>query len=148
MKEPKEFIVRKKIVLKAPPSAVWNALTNPKKTRKYFFNCEVFSDWEKGSTIVFRGQMFLLKQIEMSGIIIEIIPEQLLKYSLQNGKDEDSFSTVTEVLTYENGETTLCVTDDVGQGEGADKRYRRSTKAWNSAMKGLKDLIKKEMASE
>ncbi|MFN8346618.1 MAG: SRPBCC domain-containing protein [Spirosomataceae bacterium] len=144
MKKVEEFIVRKKIVVKAEPSVVWDALTNPKKTRKYFFNCEVFSDWEKGSTIVFRGQMFLLKQIEMKGFILEIIPEQLLKYSLQNGTEEDSFSTVTEVLTYENGETTLTVTDDVGQGEGADKRYKRSAKAWNSVIKGLKELIKKE----
>lgn len=135
------FVVRKTIRLKAEPSEVWNALTNPEKTKHYFFNCEVFSDWEVGSTILFTGRMFLIKKIELKGQIVKFEPNKLLQYTLQNEDDPDNFSTVTDELTYENGETVLSITDDVGQGEGAEDRYNRSEKGWDSILKGLKEVV-------
>lgn len=136
-----DFVVRKQISIKAEPSAVWNALTNPEKTKQYFFNCEVFSDWEVGSTILFTGRLFLLKKIEMKGLIVQIEPNKLLKYTLANEGDDDNFSTVTDVLTYQNGETILSITDDVGQGKGAEDRYNRSVKGWDDILKGLKEVV-------
>ncbi|QMW00574.1 SRPBCC family protein [Spirosoma foliorum] len=136
-----EFVVRKTISLKAEPSEVWNALTNPEKTKQYFFNCEVFSDWEVGSTILFTGRLFLIKKIELKGQIVQFEPNKLLKYTLQNEDDPDNFSTVTDELTYENGETILSITDDVGQGKGAEDRYKRSEKGWDSILKGLKEVV-------
>ncbi|AUD02322.1 SRPBCC domain-containing protein [Spirosoma pollinicola] len=140
----KEFIVKREIRIKAKPVEVWNALTNPEKTKHYFFNCEVYSDWEVGSTIRFTGRIFLIKKIELTGQIIKIEPNKLLKYTLTNGDsaDElDNFSTVTDELRYENGETILTITDDVGQGEGAEERYERSEKGWDNILKGLKELV-------
>lgn len=138
-----EFVVRKKISLKAEPSEVWNALTNPEKTKQYFFNCAVYSDWEVGSTILFTGKLFLIKTIEMKGQIVKIEPNKLLQYTLANedDKDPDNFSTVTDELTYENGETILSISDDVGQGKGAQERYERSEKGWDNILKGLKELV-------
>lgn len=140
----KELIVMKRIALKATPPVVWDALTNPEKTKEYFFNCEVFSDWEVGSTITFKGRMFFFKKIEMTGEILEIIPEKLLKYTLSNGDDDEdsaNFSTVTDELTYQNGETILTIMDDVGQGEGAEDRYKKSVEGWDNILKGLKELV-------
>jgi hypothetical protein len=37
--------------------------------------------------------------------------------------------------------TILSITDDVGQGEGAEKRYSRSLKGWDKVLKGLKELV-------
>ncbi|MVM35399.1 hypothetical protein GO755_35590 [Spirosoma sp. HMF4905] len=136
-----EFVVRKTISLKAEPSEVWNALTNPEKTKQYFFNCEVYSDWEVGSTILFTGRLFLIKKIELKGQIVKFEPNKLLKYTLQNENDPDNFSTVTDELTYENGETILSISDDVGQGKGAEDRYKRSEKGWDSILKGLKEVV-------
>ena len=42
----KDFIVKKEITINATPAEVWDALTNPEKTKEYFFNCEVHSDWK------------------------------------------------------------------------------------------------------
>ncbi len=140
----KELIVMKRTVLKATPAAVWDALTNSEKTKEYFFNCEVHSDWQPGSSITFEGRIFLFKKIKMTGKILEIVPEKLLKYTLQNDDDEDSFSTITDTLTYENGETTLIITDDVGQGEGVEERYKKSVEGWNKVLKGLKELVEEE----
>lgn len=141
-----EFIVRKQVSIKASLSKVWDALTNPEKTKEYFFNCEVFSDWTVGSSISFKGKIFLIKKIEMNGTILEIVPEKLLKYNLVNdeGGDGSSISTVTDELTYENGITTLSITDDVGDGEGAQERFEKSKKGWDKVLSGLKELVEEE----
>jgi uncharacterized protein YndB with AHSA1/START domain len=143
------FVVKKSVQLKATPPEVWDALTNPEKTKQYFFNCRVFSDWKAGSSIVWKGKIFLFKKITLRGKILAIQPERLLKYTLNNeGKEGgSSFSTVTDELIYRNGETTLTIADDVGIGEGAEKRYRMSVKGWDKVLKGLKKLVE-ETSSE
>ncbi|MFD0939747.1 SRPBCC domain-containing protein [Pedobacter boryungensis] len=138
-----EYVVKQNIKINAKPAQVWDALTDPKKTKKYFFNAKVLSKWKEGSSITFKGRMFLIIKFEMTGKILEIKPEKLLKYTLRNGSDKksNSFSTVTDKLTYSKGVTTLSITDDVGKGEGAEKRYKRSTKGWKKVLKGLKKLV-------
>ena len=139
-----QYIINKSVSIKATPSEVWDALTNPEKTKKYFFHCEVFSDWNVGDTITFKGKIFFLIDIEMTGEILEIEKEKLLKYTLKNGKKTDESSgssTVTDVLTYQNGETLLSITDDVGDGEGAEKRLEKSEAGWDKVLKGLKELV-------
>jgi uncharacterized protein YndB with AHSA1/START domain len=138
-----EYIVKKSIDIKAEPAQVWDALTNPDQTKKYFFKAKVNSKWEEGSKITFEGKMFFVIKFKMTGKILAIEPQKLLKYTLHNNSDQKnkSFSTVTDQLTYTNGVTTLEVTDDVGQGEGAEKRFNRSEKGWNKVLKGLKKLL-------
>jgi len=135
-----DFIVKKKIILFAKPRVVWDALTNPEKTKQYFFHCKVFSDWQKGSAITFQGRIFFFKKIELKGEILAIEKEKLLKYTLRNG-NSDSFSTVTDELTYVDGRTLLTIHDDVGKGEGAQKRYNRSMRAWDKVLEGLRKIV-------
>ena len=137
-------VVMKSIKIKAEPEKIWNALTDPDKTKKYFFNAKVLSDWKQGSQIIFKGKLFWVIPFEMTGTIIRVEPGKYLQYTLKNGKKEDAkagFSTVTDVLTYDNGITTLSVTDDVGDGEGAYKRMERSQKGWDKVLSGLKKLV-------
>lgn len=134
------YIVNKTLHINATPDKVWDALTNPDKTEKYFFHCRVQSSWLKGAPIAFKGKVFLFFTIELKGTILEIEPSRLLKYTLGNS-GSSTHSTVTEVLTFNNGITTLQVADDVGGGEGAEKRYRRSMAGWDKALKGLKKLV-------
>jgi uncharacterized protein YndB with AHSA1/START domain len=135
-----EFVVEKSVVLNASPLMVWRALTNPEVTKKYFFHCKVYSDWKAGSPITFRGRALLIKNIELKGVIVKAEPGKLLKYILQNA-DGESQSVVTDRLTYENGQTILSVSDDVGAGEGAEKRYQRSVRGWDKVLKGLKEVM-------
>lgn len=127
--------------MKADPAQVWDALTNPEKTKEYFFNAEVLSDWKEGSKITFKGHMFWIIPFEMTGKILSIKAQKMLKYTLSNSDDSKSFSTVTDTLTYADGVTTLSVTDDVGDGEGAEERYHKSVKGWHKVLKGLKELV-------
>jgi uncharacterized protein YndB with AHSA1/START domain len=142
----KHFIVKKKITLDATPEEVWDALTNPQKTKKYFFNCEVISKWKEGSPISFKGRVFLFFKIELKGTILEIEPKKLLKYNLKNKNKKhapESYSTITDVLSYKNEKTTLSITDDVGIGEGAEKRFKRSDKGWDKVLHGLDKFLRK-----
>jgi len=142
----KEFIVRKKITINAQPSEVWDALTNPEKTKKYFFNCRVISDWKPGSEITFKGRLFFFKKIKLKGKIIHIEPNRLLQYSLKN-EHSNSVSMVTDHLDYENGKTILKITDDVGQEEGVEQRYQQSDKGWDKILKGLKKQVEKNQTT-
>jgi len=138
-------IVHKQIDIKATPEEVWDALTNPEKTKEYFFHCRVFSDWKPGSPITFKGKMFLLINIEMHGTIIKAETGKHLEYILKNRDDEnESQSHVTDLLSYNDGITTLSVTDNVGSGEGAEERYKKSIKGWDKVLEGLKELVEND----
>lgn len=138
----RDFVVKKSISIHAPAEVVWDALTNPEKTKKYFFNCRVFSDWKVGSPIVFQGRMFLLIPVKLEGVITELKPNKLLRYKLFSDVDDrGGSSTVTDELEYLNGQTVLHITDDVGVGEGAEDRYERSVRGWDKILNGLKDLV-------
>ncbi len=139
-----EHVVKKSIEIRAEPARVWQALTNPDLTKKYFFNARVLSDWKVGSPITFKGKIFLIKKFEMSGKIDAIEVNKLLKYTLQNVSDgNETSSIVTDTLTYNDGITTVSVTDDVGTGKGAEKRYKRSLKGWDKVLKGLKKTVER-----
>jgi uncharacterized protein YndB with AHSA1/START domain len=141
-----EHIVKKRIRIRAKPDKVWRALTDPEITKKYFYNCGVYSDWKPGSNIQFKGRMFLIKKIEMNGKILDVEPNKLLRYSLRNEGEHvhNSFSVVTDEMYYEDGLTVLTITDDVGSGKGAEKRYQRSLKGWDKILKGLKKVVEND----
>jgi len=140
--------VQRNISINAEPSKVWYALTHPDQTKKYFFNAEVISDWQPGSTITFKGKMLFFFPYEMEGRILAVMPEKMLKYTLKNGKDDTDAgsSTVTDMLIYEEGHTTVYVTDDVGDGEGAEERIKKSEAGWEKVLKGLKEVVEAEDA--
>lgn len=145
---PEDFIVRKQINIRAEPAQVWAALTNPELTKKYFYGCKVYSKWEVGSPITWRRKILWMK-VELKGRITQIESEKRLQYTLKNTKSAKSGqpasqSLVTDVLTYKDGVTTLSITDDVGKGEGAEKRYRKSVKGWGKMLKDLKQLLEEQ----
>jgi uncharacterized protein YndB with AHSA1/START domain len=120
-----EFIVRKQISVGAPMRQIWHAITDPDQTKKYFYGCRVFSNWMVDGAISFKRKILGIFPMELSGRIIKINRGSLLQYSLKNSKSS-SESIVTFELYEENGKTIVSVTDDVGQGEGAENRYDRS----------------------
>ncbi len=138
-----EYVVKKSIKINAAIDWVWDALTNPEKTKKYFFKSEVKSSWKKGAPITFKGRMFFIIPFKLNGKILDIQPGKLLKYELHNDSDKKngSTSTVTDELAFKDGVTTVSITDDVGQGKGAEKRYKRSLKGWDKILKGLKETV-------
>lgn len=140
-----QHIVTKNIRINATPERVWQALTDPQQTRCYFFNAEVQSSFAAGSPITFRGRMFWIIPFEMRGIVLRAVPGRFLQYTLQNGRGGDgNISTVTDTLTYENGQTLVSITDDVGDAPGAAKRLARSERGWDKILTGLKKHVESQ----
>ena len=139
-----EHVINKSITINATPEKVWEALTSPEKTKQYFFRCEVHSDWKPGSPIVFTGESSPGQKTELKGQIVQVHPLRLLKYTL-NHSAEPGYSTVTDVLKYENGRTTLTISDDVGDTPGIADRYKKSEQGWDMVLNGLKELLEKKI---
>jgi uncharacterized protein YndB with AHSA1/START domain len=139
-----EFIIRKQISVRAPMRHVWHALTDPDLTRRYFYGCKVSSNWMADGPISFKRKILGIFPMELSGKIIRISRGSLLQYSLKNTRSS-SESIVTFELYEDNGRTIVSVTDDVGQGEGAEDRYNRSVKGWDKILIGLKHVVENEL---
>ena len=76
--------IKKTIEITASLMEVWDALTDQETIKKYFFGTEAISDWEEGSSLVFRGE-WEGKTYEDKGHILEAIPGEMLKYDYWSG---------------------------------------------------------------
>ena len=148
MKEP--LFVRNSITLNAPPSKVWDVLTNPEQTKKYMFGCETVSDWKKGSSLLWKGQYEGKEMVFVKGDIVEIKPEKLLVYTTidpNSGIDDTSenYLTVTYELIAKNGQTILNVSQgDYSQVAEGERRYEESSnngEGWNPILVEIKKIV-------
>ena len=137
-----ELIVKKSIKVNADISAVWDALTNPEMTKKYFFDCKAISDWETGSVIEFKIKKNGETIVVVKGIILNIEKEKLLQYSCfspDTEQDKSTHTIVTYRLTSENGNTVMTVTQgDFGKNEAG---YQHTITGWDATLSGLKALL-------
>ncbi|MCF0050813.1 SRPBCC domain-containing protein [Dyadobacter sp. LJ53] len=98
------------------PSSVWKALIDPEIVKQYMYGAEVYSDWQVGSPIVYKG-VWDGQPYEDKGTILEIIPERVLSYTywspLSGTEDfEDNYAHVTYHISAYDDETTLIITQD------------------------------------
>ena len=137
--------VKKEIILNANTSEVWDALTNPEKTKAYMFNCKVVTDWKVGSPITWKGAEDGKEYVK--GKVLKFEKEKLLEYTTfdpdsEEKVDPENFLSVTMKLVPEGDKTLL----KVAQGEfskvsNAQKRYEETLIGWEYALSGLKNLL-------
>ena len=77
---PSNLTAHATVDIKAPASAVWEALTNPEIIKKYLFGTETKTDWKPGSPITFSGE-WEGKPYQDKGKILAVEREKLLSYS-------------------------------------------------------------------
>jgi uncharacterized protein YndB with AHSA1/START domain len=140
-----ELIVKKEIILNAPISKVWDALTNPEKTKAYMFNCKVVTDWKVGSQIIWKGAEDEKEYVK--GNILNYEKEKLLEYitfdpNSETKDDPDNHLSVKMQLVPEGDRTLLKITQgDFSKVSNAQKRYDETILGWEYALGGLKNLI-------
>lgn len=132
------------LVVQVPTTAAWKALTDPEIVKQYMFGSEVISDWQKGSSLIYKG-IWEGKPFEDKGIILEIEPEKLLKatyYSALGGLEDkpENYNTVTYELVPEGSSTKLTVTqDNISKQESADY----TAKNWEMVLGTIKQLLER-----
>jgi hypothetical protein len=52
----KNLTAKASVVIEAPISVVWDALTKPELIKRYMFGTNVVADWQVGSPIVCKGE--------------------------------------------------------------------------------------------
>lgn len=139
------LIVKKEIILNAPISKVWDALTNPEKTKAYMFNCKVVTDWKVGSAITWKGAEDEKEYVK--GNILNYEKEKLLEYitfdpNSETKDDPNNHLSVKMQLVQEGDKTLLKITQgDFSKVSDAQKRYDETILGWEYALGGLKKLI-------
>jgi uncharacterized protein YndB with AHSA1/START domain len=146
----KPLFIENSIVISAPEKKVWEALTNPELTKKYMFGCEAVSDWEIGSSLVWKGIHEGKEVIFVKGTIVDLKPGKFLAYTvfdpLSSIEDvPENYLTVTYTLSFANEQTTLTVTqgDYTSVAEG-ERRYAESYnggEGWNPILVEIKKLV-------
>jgi uncharacterized protein YndB with AHSA1/START domain len=140
--------LRKTYAIDAPVSDVWHALTDTEMIRQYFFGTEAVSDWQKGSTIIYRGN-WEGKPYEDKGIIQQLIPEKLLTisyWSNRSGKPDipENYSTHSYRLEVRDNKTQLTLVQE--DTYKSDEARNNAWQHWDVVMQGLIKLVEKEHA--
>jgi uncharacterized protein YndB with AHSA1/START domain len=141
--------VKNTVSINATTAAVWDALTNPEKTKIYMFGCETVSDWQVGSDLLWRGEYEGKEMVFVKGKILEIEPDKLLKYTVIDPfaaypDIPENYLNVTYELTEQGSETILTVTQDgfetAAEGEKRYKDVYNNGEGWNPILVGIKKV--------
>ncbi|MFI5171753.1 MAG: SRPBCC domain-containing protein [Chitinophagales bacterium] len=147
------MIVKNTISINAPATKVWDALVNPEKTKVYMFGCETVSEWKIGDALDWKGNYEGNDMIFVKGFVLEIKPNQLLKYSVfdPNATYPDipqNYLNVTYTLSEENGQTILTVTQDgfenAAEGEKRFAEASNNGDGWDPILIEIKKLVESE----
>jgi uncharacterized protein YndB with AHSA1/START domain len=130
------------VFIRATPEQVWDAITKPEFTTKYFHGTKIESTFEQGAPYLsLAGDR---DETVVDGEILESDPPRLLKHTWRALYDPETaaepHSRVTwEIEGQEGGVTKLTVTHD--QLEAAPKTAASVAGGWEYVLSGLKTLL-------
>jgi uncharacterized protein YndB with AHSA1/START domain len=139
---PAKLVARRTILINAPASRVWQALTDPGLIKKYLFGTEAVSDWKEGSPIVYKG-VWRGKPYEDKGRVVRFVPGRLLQstyWSSLGGLEDkpENYATVTYALSEEAGRTRLSLTQD---NISTEEERDHSERNWSLVLEAMKKLL-------
>jgi uncharacterized protein YndB with AHSA1/START domain len=99
------------IKINAPMQKVWDTITKPDLVKLWQYGSDLLTTWETGKDIRFRTE-WEGKTFEQWGTVLEVRPNELIKYSLFAPGPEledkpENYFTMSYVLTHEDGQTKL-----------------------------------------
>jgi uncharacterized protein YndB with AHSA1/START domain len=138
-------IVNRTININAPPSAVWQALTNPelvKEWRSPDKTSTVTSEWKVGGPILFEGTWDRRKYLDR-GTILQLDPEKTFQYRIWSKLSRlpdtsDNYTVVGFELTPNANGTTLTLTHTNFQSY---EIYGHANFYWVTALDRLRKLL-------
>jgi uncharacterized protein YndB with AHSA1/START domain len=135
-------VAKSTIVISAPPSKVWEALTRPELVKQYLFGTEVTSDWKVGSPVTYKG-VWEGRAYEDKGKVLEVEPGKLLVstfWSALSGLPDvpENYNTVRYELSPETGGTRLTIVQDNNKSA---EEAKHSEQNWKMVMEGMKKML-------
>ena len=123
------------VYVRATPEQVWQAITDPAMTRRYYYGTSVDSDWRPGSSINYDSD----GQSTLRGEIVESDPPRRLVHTFEfPGHDEPPSRATWEITPM--GDTCLVrLTHDGFASE--NETYRSVANGWPLILSGLKTLL-------
>ena len=130
------------VFIRATPEQVWEAITNPEFTTRYFYGSVVDSTFEVGAP--YRGLTGDRSQQLVEGEILESDPPRLLRHTWRTLWDEAASSEPAsrvswEIEGQEDGTTKLTVVHD--QLEASPLTAASVSGGWAYVLSGLKTLL-------
>ena len=135
------LVARASIVINAPIYIVWGALTKPKIIKQYMFGTDVVTDWQVGSSIVWKGE-WQGKTYEDKGKILKFETEHILEYShfspLSGDPDvPEKYHNMTIELKMKGNQTKITLLQDNNTTE-EDRKHSETN--WKMMLEGMKKL--------
>ncbi len=136
------YIAKAAITINAPPTRVWDALTQPDLIKQYLFGTQVTTDWQVGSPIVYEG-IWEGKAYKDKGVILQVEPGKLLVstfWSALSGLPDipENYQTVRYELAAEGGGTRLTIVQD---NNASPEDANHSAQNWSMVLDGMKKLL-------
>ena len=135
-----KFVAEKRITIKAPVDAVWQALTDPALVKQYMHSTNMKTTWKLGSPITWKGE-WKGKAYEDKGTVLAVEPKKLLKtthWSPMGGSGDkpENYRTVSYELAERGGETILTLKQDNNASQ--EEADTMAEKNWGPVLEGLK----------
>ena len=140
-----DLIVSGSVIINAPSSKVWDALTNPSKIKEYLFGTETITDWKAGSEIIFQGE-YQGQKYRDKGIIKELTRQETISYTYWSGftglEDKpENYSLVTYKLEKINDKTTNFTWTQKGFAD--ERGYEHSKNGVKEILQQIKSVAEK-----
>jgi uncharacterized protein YndB with AHSA1/START domain/DNA-binding transcriptional ArsR family regulator len=131
------------ILIKTTPERLWQAITEPDMTSRYWYECHIHSDWKEGSNYTLKNDEGIT---QARGKVLECTPPKRLVvtwewFVFQKTSGEKSSRITWEIKKRGDlpGVCMLTVTHD--QFDGAPNTYRIIESGWPVVLSGLKTLL-------
>ena len=129
------------VKIKAPLQKVWDILTKPEFVKQWQYGSELLTEWKVDSDIRFKTE-WEGKIFEQWGKVLEIRPNELIKYSLFAPRPDlddkpENYFIMSYVLTIENGQTKLEIIQEDNRPNAVQEEPKGED---NPVLKSLKEI--------
>lgn len=135
---------RASVLVDAPRSRVWQALTDPDIVRQYFLGTQLTTTWQVGEPVTFAGE-WKGKSYQDKGIVLENRHEEILRithYSPLTGLPDEPDN--YHIVEYRLDETPAGTRVTITQGNNkSDSEAEESAKLWEIVLGNLKELLER-----
>jgi uncharacterized protein YndB with AHSA1/START domain len=136
------LIATAEIDISAPPDRVWTALTDPDEITKYMFGTRVSTDWQPGSSIVWKGE-WDGKPYEDKGEVLEVEPGRHLSvthFSPLTGQPDkpENYHRLDYDLQPTGSGTHVTLSQD---NNNSPDEAEHSRSNWEMMLQGVKQVV-------